>query len=171
MADTEHSSAKALDERVPGTRIATSRGRASAGLRARPASGMPADSRSAGAPGRMGAVGHRDSMSAGSRSSDPEAIATQARLAGAIFGAWDGEQFWFPAFQFDDEGIPRPQIGELIAALPRDRDGGIGVDAALWVAAPDLAFEGQSPAECFLRDPGQVIRVARARLRGSEAED
>jgi len=106
-----------------------------------------------------------------SKSSDPEAIATQARLAGAIFGAWDGEQFWFPAFQFDDEGTPRPQVGELIAALPRDRDGGIGVDAALWVVAPDLAFEGQSPAEYFLRDPEKVIRVARTRMRGSEAED
>lgn len=104
-----------------------------------------------------------------SNSSNPEAIATQARLAGAIFGAWDGEQFWFPVFQFDDEGTPRPQVGELITALPRDRDGGIGVDAALWVSAPDLAFEGQSPAEYFLRDPEQVIRVARARMRGSEA--
>jgi len=106
-----------------------------------------------------------------SSSSNPDAIAAQARLAGAIFGAWDGEQFWFPAFQFDDEGTPRPLVGELIAALPRDRDGGIGVDAALWVAAPDLAFEGQTPAEYFLRDPKHVIRVAHARMRGSGAED
>lgn len=106
-----------------------------------------------------------------SSSSNPEAIATQARLAGAIFGAWDGEQFWFPAFQFDDEGSPRPRIAELIATLPRDRDGTIGVDAALWISAPDLAFEGQTPAEYFLRDSEQVIRVAHARKYGSDAED
>ena len=106
-----------------------------------------------------------------SSASNPEAIATQARLAGAIFGAWDGEQYWFPAFQFDDQGIPRPQIGELIATLPRDRDGRIGVDAALWVVAPDLAFEGQTPAEYFLRDPEHVIRVAHARMHGSDTVD
>lgn len=106
-----------------------------------------------------------------SRSPNPEVVAMQARLAGAIFGAWDGEQYWFPAFQFDDKGIPRPQIGELIAALPRDKDGGIGVDAALWVVAPDLAFEGQTPAEYFLRGPEHVIRVARERMLGSEAKD
>lgn len=104
-------------------------------------------------------------------SSSPEIIATQARLAGTILGAWDGEQFWFPAFQFDDAGNPRSRVSELIAALPCDTDGTVGVDAALWLAAPDFAFEGRTPAEYFLFDPERVIRISHARTYGSDALD
>lgn len=106
-----------------------------------------------------------------SSSPDPVALATQARLENRIFGASDGEQFWFPAFQFDHDGAPRTHIGELISVLPRERDGSIGLDAALWIVSPDLAFEGQTPAEYFLYDPQRVIRVALARMHGSDDQD
>ena len=106
-----------------------------------------------------------------SSSPDPEALATQARLANRIFGASDGEQFWFPAFQFDHDGTPRAQIGELISALPRERDGSIGLDAALWISSPDLAFDGQTPAAYFLQDPQRVIRIALARMHGSDDQE
>ena len=106
-----------------------------------------------------------------SSSPDPEALATHARLANRIFGASDGEQFWYPAFQFDHYGGPRAQIDELISALPRERDGSIGLDAALWIASPDLAFDGQTPATYFLQDPQRVIRVAFARMHGTDDQD
>lgn len=116
-----------------------------------------------------------DSAAAGKRlddhSIDPKATASQARSAGRIFAVWDGSHFHYPAFQFERGGGLCAKLSELIEALPRESDGTVGLDAVLWMFAPDLAFEGQTPAECFLHDPQRVILVALARMHGSNDQD
>lgn len=98
---------------------------------------------------------------------DPETAASQARIAGRIFAAWDGRHFHYPAFQFEKDGGPRTQTSALVEALPRDKNGTVGLEAVLWVFAPDLAFDGKSPAELFAVQPERIIKEARARRDGS----
>lgn len=116
-----------------------------------------------------------DSAAVGKRldasSIDPKAAASQARRAGRIFAAWDGHHFHYPAFQFERDGGPCAELSELIEALPRERDGTVGLDAVLWVFAPDLAFDGKSPAELFAAQPERIIKEARARRDGNPDRD
>lgn len=111
-----------------------------------------------------------DSTAVGKRidpaTSDPKAVASQARRERKIFAAWDGQCFHYPAFQFEPSGGPRPRTGQLIAVLPRERDGTVGLDAVLWVLWPDNAFGGKSPSEVFVLEPDQVIEEARIRRDG-----
>lgn len=103
--------------------------------------------------------------------SEPEAAAEQARRVGRLLAAWDGEQFHFPAFQFGPDGRPREETAMLVQFLPRDRDGQVGLDAVLWVFAPDASLGGLTPAEKFPADPLRVIALARRRLHGSSSDD
>lgn len=116
-----------------------------------------------------------DSTAVGKRlddnSADPKAVASQARRAGKIFAAWDGHHFHYPAFQFDRDGGPCTKTSELVEVLPRERDGTVGLDAILWVFAPDLAFDGKSPAELFATQPERIIKEARARRDGDAERD
>lgn len=116
-----------------------------------------------------------DSSAVGKRldanSIDPKATAAQARRAGRIFAAWDGHHFHYPAFQFEKYGGPCTKTSELIEVLPRDRDGTVGLDAVLWVFAPDFAFDGKSPAELFAAQPERIINEARARRDGDAERD
>jgi len=111
-----------------------------------------------------------DSTAVGMRidatSSDPKSVASQARREGRIFAAWDGYRFYYPAFQFESVGGPRHKTSELVEVLPRERDGTVGLDAVLWVFAPDLAFGGKSPADLFAAEPDRIIEEARIRLAG-----
>ena len=74
-----------------------------------------------------------DSTAVGKRldasSIDPETAASQARIAGRIFAAWDGRHFHYPAFQFEKDGGPRTQTSALVEALPRDKNGTVGLEA------------------------------------------
>lgn len=111
-----------------------------------------------------------DSVTAGQRidptSADPKAVASQARRAREIFSAWDGDHYHYPAFQFDPVGGPRPKTRQLIEVLPKERDGSVGIEAALWILWPDHAFDRKSPADVFPLDPDRVINEARIRLDG-----
>lgn len=101
---------------------------------------------------------------------NPKMVASRARRRGEIFGAWDGNAYRYPAFQFLDDGAPRPDVQALIEVLPRDADGS-GQDAALWLHAPDAALDGLTPAEAFVEDPARVIELARARRDGADDRD
>jgi hypothetical protein len=109
-----------------------------------------------------------DSMAVGLRidanSSDPKAVAGQARRDEKIFAAWDGERYHYPAFQFEPDGGPRSQTAKLIKVLPRESDGRLGLDAVFWVFWPDYAFDGKTPAEAFTLEPERVIEEARIRF-------
>lgn len=111
-----------------------------------------------------------DSTSVGKRidptSCNPKATASHARREGKIFAAWDGQYFHYPVFQFEPNGGPRPKTEQLIAVLPKERDGTAGLDAVLWVLWPDAAFGGKSPSEVFVLEPDQVIEEARMRKDG-----
>lgn len=111
-----------------------------------------------------------DSTAAGLRidssSSDPKAIASQLRKVEKLFAAWDGQRFHYPAFQFLGNGGLHPKIAELIKVLPRDTNRAVGLDAVMWVFAPDHAFKRQSPAKMFADNPEFVIEEARIRLEG-----
>ena len=116
-----------------------------------------------------------DSTAVGKRlnssSIDPKTAASQVRITGRIFAAWDGRHFHYPAFQFGKDGGPRTQTSQLVEALPRDRNGMVGLEAVLWVFAPDLAFDGKSPAELFAVQPERIIKEARARRDGNPDRD
>lgn len=99
-------------------------------------------------------------------SSDPKAVASQARRERKIFAGWDGHHYRYPTFQFEPGGGPRPKTGQLIEVLPKERDGTVGNDAVLWVFAPDHAFDRKTPAELFLQEPDRVIVEACMRRDG-----
>jgi hypothetical protein len=103
--------------------------------------------------------------------SDPKAVAAEARRDERIFAAWDGARFYYPTFQFDAHGRPRALTPMLIRELPRDESNVVGNDACLWVFQPDWALDGYSPAELFPQDPERVIKLARRRRDGSDADD
>ena len=44
-------------------------------------------------------------------------------------------------------------LPDLLEALPRDEDGTLGRDAALWLFAPDAALGDRTPAEMLVDDP------------------
>lgn len=116
-----------------------------------------------------------DSVSVGKRlaplHAEPETVADQARLEERLFAVWDGDRFRFPAFQFTPDGSPLEATAALIQVLPRDQDGKVGLDAALWAYTPDAALDNLSPAELFTRDPSRVVLLARRRLHGSDSDD
>lgn len=86
------------------------------------------------------------------------------------FRVFHGGRWVYPRFQFTEDGRPRPGLEDLKAVLPKDVDDG-NRDAALWLFAPDDAFEGATPAEVFPTASDKVIAVARERLSGDPGCD
>jgi len=72
----------------------------------------------------------------------------------------------YPRFQFTDDGQLRDGVVALKEVLPRDVDGG-NRDAALWLYAPDDAFDAQTPAAVFPWASDRVVAIARARRFGA----
>lgn len=109
-----------------------------------------------------------DSTAVGMRidatSNDPKAVAAKAHREEKIFAAWDGQQYRYPAFQFEPCGGPRARTAKLIEVLPRESDGSLGLDAIFWVFWPDQAFDKGTPAELFPLEPDRVIEEARIRF-------
>lgn len=99
-------------------------------------------------------------------SSDPKAVTSKLRKEEKLFAAWDGQHYHYPVFQFLEGGEPHPKIADLIKVLPRDSNRTVGLDAVMWVFAPDNAFTGKTPAEVFAAEPDLVIEEARIRLEG-----
>lgn len=92
-----------------------------------------------------------------------------ARVAGQLLAAWDGERFCYPRFQWTADGSLRSKLRALLAVLPREADGSLGADAVLWMFAPDDALDSKSPADVFEFDPERVISLASRRLEGGDA--
>lgn len=102
---------------------------------------------------------------------NPKKVTTRARREHRIFGAWHGNAFRYPTFQFDTTGQPRAALPELLEVLPRDENNEVGRDAALWVYTPDAMLDDRTPAEVFSDNPGRVIALARTRRDGGDAVD
>lgn len=104
-------------------------------------------------------------------SSEPAALAERARRRGRLLAASDGERDYYPDFQWDGSGELHARLPDLLAVLPRERDGSLGTDSVLWMYAPDLALEGCEPAALFGTDPDCVIALARRRRDGADDVD
>ena len=104
-------------------------------------------------------------------SKDPAGVAEHERRGGRLLAASDGARDYYPDFQWDASSRLRGRLTELIAVLPRERDGSLGADAVLWMYAPDLALDGREPAELFGTDPDRVISLARRRRDGAPDAD
>lgn len=104
-------------------------------------------------------------------SAEPSAVAVAAQRVGQVLAAIDGDNIWFPAFQFDASARRYADLDALLVVLPRERDRSLGLDAVLWMFQPDNALGGRTPAEIFPDDPPRVIALAKRRLFGSDADD
>lgn len=105
------------------------------------------------------------------KSAEPSAVAVAAQQTGQVLAAIDGDNIWFPAFQFDASACRHADLDALLAVLPRERDRSLGLDAVLWLFQPDDALGGRTPAEIFPEDPQRIIALAKRRLLGSDADD
>lgn len=102
---------------------------------------------------------------------DPASVAEQARRADQLLASSDGERDYYPDFQWNAAGQLHARLSDLLAVLPRERDGSLGADAVLWMYAPDLALDGREPAALFGTHPDRVISLARRRRDGADNVD
>lgn len=66
---------------------------------------------------------------------------------------------WYPAFQFDAQGQPRPVIKEILEILHRDAEL-TDWDIALWFAGDTGWLDGKTPMECLDSHRDHVFRAA-----------
>jgi hypothetical protein len=99
---------------------------------------------------------------AGSKSANRRSLAQRWRSEGKIFGVEVQGKFVYPGFQFDPEtGQPKPDIGRVLASLPRTlREG--GWQLALWWDNAVDALGFRRPVDVLDKDPDAVVLAARA---------
>ncbi len=70
---------------------------------------------------------------------------------------------YVPSFQFDETGLPRPTIAEVIAILGKDTsDWGV----ALWFTGANGWLDGQRPIDLLADNPKEVIQAAEHEAAG-----
>jgi hypothetical protein len=94
-----------------------------------------------------------------SRAANRHALAARWRKEGRLFGVPYRGQTLYPAFQFDDDGVLRPVISEVLAALPRDEMS--EWEVALWWTAGHGALGGRRPVDLLDEQPEQLVHAAR----------
>lgn len=92
----------------------------------------------------------------GSSARNASALASRWKGEGRIFAVPNGRADCFPAFQFDEVGQPRPEVAEVLRALPA----GTEWARALWWTAPNGWLNGQRPMDLFAGDAEAVIAAA-----------
>lgn len=99
--------------------------------------------------------------------SNPNQYAARLRARGGLFGVWSAKDrsFLHPDFQFDQRGNIRPEVAELLKALPNEHDRG-GWQRAFWLYSPHALLAAKSPAEMFVSEPARVIEVAKREFNG-----
>ncbi len=93
----------------------------------------------------------------GSSAKNASAMASRWKSAGRIFAVPSGRTDLYPAFQFDEDGKPRPAIAEVLRQLAGESDWAI----ALWWTAPSGWLDGRLPLSVLDTDPQAVIDAAR----------
>lgn len=93
----------------------------------------------------------------GSRARNPHAAANRLRTDKRIFAIRIGDEYRYPAFQFDAEGQPLPVFRDLLQAA----EGLSGWGLALWLAAPNGFLDGTRPLDALHTKPQQVIEAIR----------
>lgn len=82
--------------------------------------------------------------------------ASRWKREGRLFAVRRAGKDLYPAFQFED-GVPRPVIRKILAALPKDMS---GWQIALWFASGNGWLDGNEPQKS-LSDPNSVVEAAR----------
>jgi hypothetical protein len=98
---------------------------------------------------------------AGSRATNRAALANRWRKEGQIFAVRHRGELRYPAFQFDDDGRPRPELQDVLGVFAERH--AADWEIALWFAS-DHPRAGRSPYEVLLDDPQTVELLARQSL-------
>jgi hypothetical protein len=97
----------------------------------------------------------------GSTARNWHAAANRLHTDRRIFAIRIGDEYRYPAFQFDAEGRPLPVMRKLLRAA----DGLEGWGLALWLTAPNGFLDGRTPLDLLHEAPDQVIEAATAITR------
>lgn len=95
----------------------------------------------------------------GSRSANRRAAASRWAATGRIFGVKLNGQVFYPAFQFNEAGQPRPSVAEVLEAL-KPLNLSEWSEALWWDTASDV-LGWRTPAEVVADDPVPVVEAAR----------
>jgi hypothetical protein len=93
----------------------------------------------------------------GSSARNTSALASRWKAEGKIFAVTVGRIDYFPAFQFGDDGRPRPAVEEMIRVFGGEDPWTI----ALWFEAGSGWLGGRSPEDMLSSDPDAVVDAAR----------
>jgi hypothetical protein len=94
----------------------------------------------------------------GSKADNTAALAARWRNAGKIFAVEHQGRFFYPAFQFDGAGRPKPVVAEVLQALGKRGPWQI----ASWFTAPNgWLADDRCPVDVMDADPDAVAAAAR----------
>jgi hypothetical protein len=94
----------------------------------------------------------------GSRATNQAALANRWKAQGRIFAVEACGQSLFPAFQFAEDGQPRPAVAEVLAAFgPK----AAGWQTALWFTGANGWLGVQRPVDLLKPAPEAVVAAAR----------
>ncbi len=100
---------------------------------------------------------------AGSRARNRAALANRWRKEGRILAVSHRGQTLYPGFQLDEDGRPRPEVAEVLAALGE----GMGAwEVALWFTSASGWLGGARPVDLLDREPERVVAAARREAQG-----
>lgn len=99
---------------------------------------------------------------AGSRASNRAALANRWRKEGSIFAVRHRGELRYPAFQFGDDGRPRPELQDVLAVFGERHAS--EWEIALWFVTEHPRAGGRKPIEVLHEDPQAVELLARQSL-------
>lgn len=95
---------------------------------------------------------------AGSRAANKAALANRWKQEGRIFPVTHHGQTFFPAYQFDGEGQPRPVIAQVLSTLGKQSQ---DWELALWFLSASGWLGEKRPVDLLESDPAAVAEAAR----------
>lgn len=107
------------------------------------------------------ATGAFDVDQLGSLRNDPSVRATKHMIeqaGNAVLAVAVDDAVVYPAFQFDDRGVPRDEISNLIELLQAS---GLGAwQTWSWLVEPTGMLSGGVPVEMIFTEPGRTMNAA-----------
>jgi hypothetical protein len=100
---------------------------------------------------------------AGSKASNKAALANRWKQEGRIFSVTHHGATYFPAYQFDIEGRPRPVIAQVIKALGSKWS---EWELALWFTSGTGWLDGRRPVDLLESEPEEVALAAERKAEG-----
>jgi hypothetical protein len=89
---------------------------------------------------------------------DEFGVLDSEEVAGQVFAIEHRGSRYYPAFQFDANGRPRPVIGQVLLALqPYGLD---GWEIALWFTTASGWLDDRRPVDLLDEDPAEIITAA-----------